>query len=351
MVNIFVYGTLRPDQPGYEWVLKQKDLAIEQSWGCLEDFGLYELEGLPLISRRSNFKVYGCVLELTSTVITDERILSLFDGYEGITEPPRSQPTAYKRESVCIEVGEKRIGAYAYVAKKYETRNQRMDISSVARLVDSGSWQMNEDPVFRDHLPNVLNHQCELEAEKATMDKSLDDRRRLEKIQYDFPLTELSNLFVRFLGNYLVLFTIFERFLKYSEPYATTSSMIQALESNPNLTALRQCASQCRNGIEIPELQVFGVTKDGIRSTSSRINPFYFCNVVRNNAMHQSKMFTVRNLDLVISATNTLQYALPRLIIDGGKTKAERSSEQLKNQTDLLRYWKSKGLVLNEFDL
>ena len=56
MVNIFVYGTLRPDQSGYEWVLKQKTLEIKQSLGCLSDFGLYELEGLA-----KNF----CVVSLT----------------------------------------------------------------------------------------------------------------------------------------------------------------------------------------------------------------------------------------------------------------------------------------------
>ena len=87
MVNIFVYGTLKPDQPGYEWVLKQKPtktLEITQSLGCLLDFGLYELEGLPLISPSPGSKVHGYVLELTSTLTSDATILSLFDEYEGI---------------------------------------------------------------------------------------------------------------------------------------------------------------------------------------------------------------------------------------------------------------------------
>lgn len=206
---------------------------------------------------------------------------------------------------------------------------------------------MNEDPVFRDHLPSVLNHQRELEAEKMTIDKELDDRIRSEKIQHDFPQTKLSNLFVRFLGNYLVLFTIFERYLKYSEPYKTTSGMIYELEHDSDLSSLRQSASKSGHGTEINELQVFGVTKAGIRSTSLRKSPFYFCNVVRNNAMHQSKNFTIRNLDLVISAANTLQYALPRLIIGEGRTNAVLTLEQSKIQTELLRHWKSKGLVLN----
>ena len=74
MVNIFVYGTLRPDQSGYEWVLKQKTLEIKQSLGCLLDFGLYELEGLPLISPSPGSKVHGFVLELTSTLTSDEMI-------------------------------------------------------------------------------------------------------------------------------------------------------------------------------------------------------------------------------------------------------------------------------------
>ncbi len=349
MVKIFVYGTLRPDQSGYEWVLKQKTLKIEQSLGCLMNFGLYELEGLPLISPSPGSKVHGYVLELTSTVTSDATILSLFDEYEGIKIPPRGEPppTAYKRQLVCIEVGEKRINAYAYVAKKYEVRDQKVDISSVARLISSGIWQMNEDPVFRDHLPSVLNHQRELEAEKAKIDKDLEDRRRLEKIQYDYEPTELSNLFVRFLGNYLVLFTIFERYLKYSEPYRSTSGMIYELEKDPDLLSLRQSASKSGHGTEINELKVFGVTKEGIRSTSLRKTPFYFCNVIRNNAMHQSKMFTIRNLDLVISATNTLQYALPRLIIGEGRAKVAQNSEKFNTQTDLLQYWKSKGLVLN----
>lgn len=349
MVNIFVYGTLRPDQSGYEWVLKQKTLEIKQSLGCLLDFGLYELEGLPLISPSPGSKVHGFVLELTSTLTPDAVILSLFDEYEGIKIPPRGEPppTAYKRQLVCIEVGEKRINAYAYVAKKYEYRDQKLDISSVARLISSGTWQMNEDPVFRDHLPSVLNHQRELEAEKAKIDKGLEDRRRLEKIQHDYEPTELSNLFVRFLGNYLVLFTIFERYLKYSEPYKSTAGMIDELERDLDLLSLRQSASKSGHGTEINELKVFGVTRKGIRSTSLRETPFYFCNVIRNNAMHQSKMFTIRNLDLVISATNTLQYALPRLIIGEGRTKAAHTPEKSKIQTDLLRHWKSKGLVLN----
>ena len=349
MVNIFVYGTLRPDQSGYEWVLKQKTLEIKQSLGYLLDFGLYELEGLPLISPSPGSKVHGYVLELTSTLTSDEMILSQFDEYEGIKNPPTGKPppTAYKRQLVCIEVGEKRINAHAYVAKKYEVRDQKLDISSVARLISSGTWQMNEDPVFRDHLPSVLNHQRELEAEKAKIDKGLEDRRRLEKTQHDFPQTELSNLFVRFLGNYLVLFTIFERYLKYSEPYKTTFGMIKELERDLNLSSLRQSASKSGHGTEINELKVFGVTGKGIRSRSLRETPFYFCNVIRNNAMHQSKMFTIRNLDLVISATNTLQYALPRLIIGEGRTKAAHTIEQSKIQTDLRRHWKSKGLVLN----
>lgn len=349
MVNIFVYGTLKPDQPGYEWVLKQKTLEIEQSLGCLSGFGLYELEGLPLISPSPGSEVHGYVLELTSTLTPDERILSLFDEYEGIKITSRGEPspTAYKRQLVCIEVGEKKINAYAYVAKKYEDRDQKKDISSVARLISSGKWQMNEDPVFRDHLPSVLNHQRELEAEKAKIDKRLDDRRRSEKVQHDYEPTELSNLFLRFLGNYLVLFTIFERYLKYSEPYSPTSTMISGLEKDSALSSLRESASKSGHGIEINELQVSGVTKNGIRSTSLRKSPFYFCNVVRNNAMHQSKMFTMWNLDLVISATNTLQYALPRLIIGEGKTKAAHTIEQSKIQTDLRRHWKSKGLVLD----
>jgi len=349
MINIFVYGTLRPDQSGYEWVLKQKTLEIKQSLGCLLDFGLYELEGLPLISPSPGSKVHGYVLELTSTLTTDATILSLFDEYEGIKNTSRGapSPTAYKRQLVCIEVGEERINAYAYVAKKYEDRDQKKDISSVARLISSGTWQMNEDPVFRDHLPSVLNYQRELEAEKAKIDKSLDDRRRSEKIQHNYEPTELSNLFLRFLGNYLVLFTIFERYLKYSEPYAKTSSMIKALEDDLDLSSLRQSASKSGHGIEINEFKVSGVTKNGIRSTSLRKSPFYFCNVVRNNAMHQSKMFTIWNLDLVISATNTLQYALPRLIMGEEKTKAAHTIEQSKIQTDLRRHWKSKGLVLD----
>ena len=349
MVNIFVYGTLRPDQSGYEWVLKQKDLEIKQSLGYLLDFGLYELEGLPLISPSPGSKVHGFVLELTSTLTPDAVILSLFDEYEGIKNPSEggSSLTAYKRESVHIEVDEKRINAHAYVAKTYEVRDQKIDISSIARSIPSGTWQMYEDPVFRNHLPSVLNHQRELEAEKTTIDKELDDRIRSEKIQLDFPQNELSNLFVRFLGNYLVLFTIFERYLKYSEPYKTTSGMIYELDHDLDLSSLRQSASKSGHGTEINELEVFGVTKFGIRSTSLRKLPFRFCNVVRNNAMHQSKNFTIRNLDLVISAANTLQYALPRLIIGEGRTKAAHTIEQSKIQTDLLQHWKSKGLVLN----
>lgn len=349
MVNIFVYGTLKPDQPGYEWVLKQKTLEIKQSLGCLSDFGLYELEGLPLISPSPGSKVHGYVLELMSTLTPDERIFSLFDEYEGIKNTFRGEPspTAYKRQPVCIEVDEKRINAYAYVAKKYEVRDQNKDISLEARLIHSGIWQMNEDPVFRDHLPSVLNHQRELKAEKAKIDKGLDDRRRSEQIQHDYEPTELSNLFVRFLGNYLVLFTIFERFLKYSEPYSPTSRMISGLENDSALSSLRESASKSGHGIGNSVPQVFGVTKKGIRSTSLRNTPFYFCYVVRNNAMHQSKMFTFRNLDLVISATNTLQYALPRLIIGEEKTKAAHTIEQSKIQTDLRRHWKSKGLVLD----
>lgn len=349
MVNIFVYGTLRPDQSGYEWVLKHRDLEIRESSGFLSDFGLYEFEGLPLISPSPRSKVHGYVLELTSTLTPDETILSLFDEYEGIKNPSGAQPlpTAYKRQLVCIEVGEKRIDAYAYVAKKYEVRDQMIYIESVARPISSGTWQMNEDPVFRDHLPSVLNHQRELEAEKATIDKKLDDRRRSENIQRDFPQAELSNLFVRFLGNYLVLFTIFERYLKYSEPYKTTSGMIYALEHDSDLRSLRQSASRSGQGTETNELKVFGVTKDGIRPTSLQNNPFYFCNVVRNNSMHQSKSFTIRNLDLVISATNTLQYALPRLIIGEGRANAAHTPERSKVQKDLLQHWKSKGLDLN----
>lgn len=135
--------------------------------------------------------------------------------------------------------------------------------------------------------------------------------------------------------------------MKYSEPYRSTAGMIYELEHDLDLLSLRQSASKSGHGTEINELKVFGVTREGIRSTSLRETPFYFCNVIRNNAMHQSKMFTIRNLDLVISATNTLQYALPRLIIGEGKTKAAHTIEQSKTQTDLRRHWKSKGLVLD----
>lgn len=349
MVNIFVYGTLKPDQPGYMWVLKQNALEIKQSLGCLLDFGLYELEGLPLISPSPGSKVHGYVLELTSNLIPDAKILSLFDEYEGIknSSGDRSSPTAYKRQPVHIEVGEKRINANAYVAKKYEVRDQKINISSVARPISSGTWQMNEDPVFRDHLPNVLTHQRELEAKKAIIDKKLNDRRRSEKTQLDYEPTDLSNLFVLFLGNYLVLFTIFERYLKYLEPYETTLKMIKKLENDSDLSSLRQSASKSGHGTETNELQVFGVTRRGIRPTSLRESPFYFCNVVRNNAMHQSKMFTIRNLDLVISATNTLRYALPHLIIREGRTRAADTPEQPKIQSDLLRHWESKGIILD----
>ena len=123
--------------------------------------------------------------------------------------------------------------------------------------------------------------------------------------------------------------------------------MIYELDHDLDLSSLRESASKSGHGTEINILQVSGVTKQGIRSTSLRNKPFFFCYVVRNNAMHQSKDFTIRNLDLVISATNTLQYALPRLIIGEGKTKAAHTIEQSKIQIDLRRHWKSKGLVLD----
>ena len=304
MVKIFVYGTLRPDQPGYWWFVGHSPQIefLGNSLATLSGYSLFESEGRPFISKNGD-SVYGFLLiARAKDGITDENVIQQFDDYEGIDGS--DDFSFYERKELDVFVSEKTVSAWCYVLKdenNFQTRNG-------ANYIPGGTWGVDSDVVIRDHLVATLIWRDEIireiESVGPRVNHSTDGRWS----------PELSRTLVILQGNFLVLFSIFERILRNLNPSMKLNDLLEQIEVEPKFQSIKRKAAAAGSQVKPDHDGVYFFSAKGRSYISLKKFPFKFANKVRNNSIHNSKTPEIRNLNLLLAASAIVATALPELV-------------------------------------
>lgn len=123
--NIFVYGTLRPGNRAYDFLIGKTRLLVEET--TLSGAELYDLVGFPglkLVKSQTKI-VVGDVLEITNDKLPDR-----LDQYEGY-------PRLYQRKEVFLNCG---LPAWVYVFNYNITTE---------KLIPSGDWNQHKGNISK----------------------------------------------------------------------------------------------------------------------------------------------------------------------------------------------------------
>ena len=191
-MKLFVYGTLKPDQPGHRF-LQQSALvrSIAERAATMPNFVLCDWDGLPIAMRPhinqhpGDSRVRGYLLDIDTE--SDQELLEHLDLYELGKDHKRnlileSQPVLTNENEVVI--------ACVYVFNEERAGPALKARLNPSLLIPGGNWTMADDWVLTKVLPNAYRH-----AENLLASSERDVAHH-----------------VKILGTYLVLYSCLERF-------------------------------------------------------------------------------------------------------------------------------------------
>lgn len=264
-MRLFVYGTLKPDQPGFRFLKKlSPSKQITYSVATLPGYGLFDWDGLPIAVRPeesnqlNNSPVNGFLLDIDTD--DEESLLAHLDSYE-LGENSQRKLT---RQELSILVESQTVTAWAYVLEISKETDLYKRIS--ANEIGNGNWTMSQDWMFVRVVPKIY-----IETKQLLKARNGDD------------LTH----HIRILGNYLALYSCLERFgLHLYGPRRYNKKDREPLQKRLSETFFEK--NSCSKWFE-PKLSATVFDSDTMNRQNLEASPPGFWATMRNNSAHQGK--------------------------------------------------------------
>lgn len=289
-MNLFVYGTLRPDHPGSKFF---KELDFAQTWSFekahLQGYELRNWDGLPIAIESFNpsSRIHGFLIQFGG--LNSERtseLEKLLDAYEIGTGDFSRQ---LERRTVEVWAESTKVCANAYLLHR-----KLKDVVGAhvreSEKIESGEWTMAQDRLLRNVLPRLA--------------------KNLNQTIASWNSTDSEERFVSLMGTYLVLYSCLERFGLFL--FGPRKFKRKDRESLQQLLKTEYFGG--RNG-----KQVTTGWFDVLHSNATEVldsdtmtphvvgrEPPMFWAAVRNNSAHQGKTSNPETDFLVLLAASTL---------------------------------------------
>jgi len=283
-MKLFVYGTLKPDQPGHRF-LQQSALvrSIAERDATMPNFVLRDWDGLPIAMRSDinqhpdHSRVRGYLLDIDTE--SDQKLLEHLDLYELGKDHMRnlrleSQPVLADENEVVI--------AYVYVFNEERAESALKVRLGNSPLIPGGNWTMADDWVLTTVLPNAYRY-----AENLLASSKRDVAHH-----------------VKILGTYLVLYSCLERFgLHIYGPRRYKEKDREPLQKRLEEDYFNEHKSLSWFN-SIRQRVIFD--SDTMTKRELQASPPHFWATVRNNSAHQGKAAVDEYTELLMVATSTL---------------------------------------------
>lgn len=326
-IKLFVYGTLKPDQPGHK-VLGNLGVVEAAREARLLKYSLYDWDGLPIAAEDDNASVSGFLIDLDTNDVDGS--LERLDAYEiGPTSGKNNR--RLQRKALLINIGAVQEEAWAYVLD--ETVKEHVKKRLRESEIKNGNWTMAEDWVFTRVLPETY------QAAKTL----LEDRSGYAKHH------------VQILGTYFVLYSCLERLGLHL--YGPRRLRFKgSKDRNALQDFLRRDFFGASSGPSWFKLnnRVEGLTvfdSDTMTRRKLVTSPPHFWATIRNNSAHQGKAVVEDYTMLLEVAVSTLGdfLALALLNLDYVSDDSSAHTLGLRSASDVLRdKWLALGFNPSE---
>ena len=290
-MKLFVYGTLRPDHPGFRF-FEEQGFSMEEPPKCAQLIGyeLHNWDGLPIAIESLNptSRVNGFLLNIFEPQPNSSAdIKRRLDEYE-LGEGQHKRKLELRH--VDLTVNSSVVPAQAYVLGKVESEVETHVRDS--ETVESGNWTMAQDRLIRKTFPLLA--------------------KNLKNLICAWNQTDKEQRFIVLLGIYLVMYTCLERFGLFL--FGPRRYKHEGKDRHPlqNLLTDHYFESQRFNDETNKWFQIVlsGATQVLDSDTMNRWvlgnDPARFWSTVRNNTAHQGKSPNPDSDFLVLVAASTL---------------------------------------------
>ena len=291
-MRLFVYGTLKPDHPGFTEFFDRQEFRIATfPKAQLSGYKLLDWDGLAVAAPSSDatWKVInGFLLEVIAP--EEKEALKLLDLYEigDGDRPEDTYPRPLERKEVEVECDGTKVKAWAYVLS--ERRAKQTVERTITHEIETGHWTMADDRLYRTIFPLAA----------LELRESLGEEDR-----------ELGH--VKTLGMYLVIYSCLERFgLHVFGPRRFREGDRDALQKLLKDRYFKTERSESRTAsptwFQVHEGFAKLKVHDSTSMNSCMIGkaPTTFWAMVRNNTAHQGKDSSEEHRNLVRVAAASL---------------------------------------------
>lgn len=323
-MKLFVYGTLKPDQPGYRFLRQIEAVeSVSETEAAMPHYQLFDWDGLPVAVRLSSpeasavERVCGYLLEIVTT--DENQILVELDSYELGVKSKRY----LKRLQVPIVIhGGSEATAWVYVLDDSGEGSRIRQRLRQLPPISGGNWTMANDPLFMRVFPIVY-----------------EDAKTLLAVQSDD-----DGYHVKILGSFLVIYSCLERFgLHLYGP-----RRYRFKDRVPLQNLLKDDYFKLPKSLSwfepLNEREVFDSDTMTRRPLTS--SPPHFWATIRNNSSHQGKAGIHDHTDLLRVAISSLGdfLALALINLNDSQTGRDRvATSRRRNPNDLRQNWERLG--------
>ena len=278
----FVYGSLKPEELGFRRI----ESNVAQSYPAqLDDWQLGLRDGLPVVRESTGSTVNGFVLEAKPN-----RSDALDIGIRSFEDP-----NTYVED---IATATTRDGEHLQVRVNAAKHPDNGEIEEI----ESGSWSVSDDLVFRHALP-VLYEQA-------------------HQVESGYPVGDdiaFWKGYLPLMGTLLNLWTVFERYVAFAQPglqTLTTDNGVNrgSMTVSDHYLALHgsDLGSRILERVQtLPSYRIYRA--DSVRRPVRKRVPWEYWYAVRNNAAHRGKS-AIRDVRIVQNAALGLSEALIALL-------------------------------------
>lgn len=305
-MKLFVYGTLKPGEPGNIFFGQNHIQIDSEELADLKGFALYDWDGLPIAMAASDdaSRTRGYLLEIRGDDASG--VLDKLDKYER-GDGDHTRPLKRKNVTVSAKSGDHE----AWVFVLDDSGNGRQAAKQLRRspMVEDGNWTMAEDTIFESIFPVVYEHLRLLLGRENN--SSLDEYH------------------VQLLGQFLVLYSCLERFCLHRFG-PRRYNFVQRPGRSGDRESVQQRLHREYFETGISEAWFHPLSKEDVYDSTTMMkfhlskSPTFFWATVRNNSAHQGKSAREEHLRLLKVAAASLGDFLALALINLGKESDSR---------------------------
>ena len=309
-MKLFVYGTLKPGEPG-NYFFGQNHISIDSAeLAVLKGFALYDWDGLPIAMAHKDGdsdvarRVVGYLLEIRGNAASG--VLNKLDKYER-GDGDHTRPLNRQKVTVSAKSGDHE--AWVFVFDKSSNGGKAAARLGISEIVADGNWTMAEDAIFKRTFPVV--------------------HRNLQRLIGQENGSSLDKKHVELLGQFLVLYTCLERFcLHRFGPRRYHFGPRPDKGRDRESVQKRLHEEYFETGVS--EAWFHPLSKEDVYDSTTMRNfslskkPTFFWATVRNNSAHQGKSDRVEHVQLLKVAAASLGDFLALALINLGTESDSR---------------------------